>query len=101
MNDFCISLKVFAIYNIWFFNSGKIDMYTKGFEIHEHLNFPSLEVKNIKHGRCNEIHVCVNIVISINMISNSRLLGPNQEYQALIPIVGHLAGGIGDVQIKC
>ena len=35
-------------------------------------------------------------------IFNSRLLDPNQEHQASIPIVGHLDGGwIGDKQIKC
>jgi len=39
--------------------------------------------------------MCVyeNIVISKNKIFNSRLLDPNQEHQALIPLVGHLEGG--------
>ena len=34
-------------------------------------------------------------------IFNSRLLDPNQEHQALIPLIGHLEGGwIGDKLIK-
>ena len=77
---------------------GKIDMNTYGFEVHGHLNFPSLDVKNVKHGRCHEIHVCVcvciqNIVITNNRFFNSMLLDPNQEHQALIPIEVHLEGG--------
>ena len=75
MDGFYISLKILAIYKVRVFNSGKINMYTKSFKIHRHL-------------------VCVaNIVISKNNIFNSRLLDPNQEHQALIPIVDHLEGG--------
>jgi len=37
--------------------------------------------------------VYANAVISKNMIFNSWLLDPNQEHQALIPIVGHLERG--------
>ena len=38
--------------------------------------------------------MCVysNIMINKNKIFNSRLLDPNEEYQAMIPIVGHLEG---------
>ena len=43
-------------------------------------------------GARKSISVCTNIVISKNRIFNSRLLDPNQEHQALIPIVGHLGG---------
>ena len=34
-----------------------------------------------------------NIVISKTRIFNSRLLDPNQEHQALIPLVVHLEEG--------
>jgi len=37
--------------------------------------------------------VYANIVINKNRIFNSRLLDPNQEHKAQIPIVSHLEGG--------
>ena len=44
-------------------------------------------------GAMKSMWVYTNIVISKIRIFNSKLLDPNQEHQALIPIVGHLEGG--------
>ena len=67
----------------------------RALRVQRHLNLPSLDVKNVKGGRCHEVHsVCTNIVISLKMrIFNSRLLDPNQEHLTMISIVNHLEGG--------
>ena len=43
-------------------------------------------------GVMKSMNACINIVAK-NKVFHSRLLDPNQEHQALIPIVGHLEEG--------
>ena len=50
-----------------------------------------LRISNIG-GVMKSMCVYANVMISKIRIFNSRLLDPNQEHQALIPLVDHLEG---------
>ena len=49
-----------AITKIGYLGSGKENMQTYGLEIHTHLKFSHIDVRNIKHGREKVIHECID-----------------------------------------
>ena len=85
---------MFAIYKIKIFNSDKIKMNIWAFTYMDILTFQvwRFRMSNIG-GVMKSMCVFANVMISKNRIFNSRLLDPNQEHQALIPLVGHREGG--------